>query len=93
MNELNKRKEAVALKYQPDFDAPRVVAKGKGKIAENMIDCAKKYQVPIKEDPSLVNLLSQLKLNESIPEELFQVVAEVFTFIYKTDNLVKQGKN
>ncbi|HJV31963.1 MAG TPA: EscU/YscU/HrcU family type III secretion system export apparatus switch protein [Bacillales bacterium] len=92
-NEQNKRKEAVALSYTPDQDAPRVVAKGKGKVAENIIERAKENQVPIKEDPSLMNLLSDLKLNESIPEELYKVVAEVFAFIYKADNLVKQKNN
>jgi flagellar biosynthesis protein len=92
-NEQNKRKEAVALSYKPNQDAPRVVAKGKGKVAENIIESAKENQVPIKEDPSLVNLLSDLKLNESIPEELYKVVAEVFAFIYKADNLVKQENN
>jgi flagellar biosynthesis protein len=96
MNEKGKndRKEAVALRYLPDHhDTPRVIAKGKGKIAENIIESAKEHEVPIKEDPSLANLLSELDLNEGIPEELFQVVAEIFAFIYKADNLVKQKGN
>ncbi|XJZ28482.1 EscU/YscU/HrcU family type III secretion system export apparatus switch protein [Bacillota bacterium Lsc_1132] len=80
------RMEAVALTYQQHLhDAPKVVAKGKGKTAEAIIEKAKQNQVPIQEDPSLVQLLSELDLNQSIPEELYQAVAEVFAFIYQTD--------
>jgi flagellar biosynthesis protein len=81
-----RRKEAVALGYnQNTEEAPRVLAKGKGIIAENIIDRARENKVPIQEDPSLIDILSKLNINESIPEELYQAVAEVFAFIYKTD--------
>lgn len=90
----SKRKEAVALRYRANHDeTPQVIAKGKGIIAENLIEKAKEHQVPIKEDPSLVTLLSELKLNQSIPEELYQAVAEVFAFIYHADKLANQNKN
>ena len=80
------RKEAIALSYTPSASAgPKVVAKGKGKIAENILQQATLYDVPIHEDPNLVQLLGQLELNESIPEELYQAVAEVFAFIYHLD--------
>ena len=80
------RKEAVALSYKPgQFTSPTVVAKGKGKIAENILARATEHNVPIHEDPNLVQLLGQLDLNESIPEELYQAVAEVFAFIYRLD--------
>ena len=78
--------KAVALTYKDSEDnAPIVKAKGKGKVAENIILTAKKNNIPIQEDSSLVELLSQLKINEAIPEELFQAVAEIFAFIYKAD--------
>ncbi|WP_088005910.1 EscU/YscU/HrcU family type III secretion system export apparatus switch protein [Indiicoccus explosivorum] len=81
-----KRKEAVALSYSQDrFDAPKVTAKGKGLIAENILEKAKENGVPIQEDPALVALLGQLDTNEAIPEELYQAVAEVFAFIYRAD--------
>lgn len=84
----NARKEAIALTYKPGMvDAPTVVAKGKGKIAENILAKAKEHDVPIQEDPSLVELLGQLDINQSIPEELYQAVAEVFAFIYKIDQV------
>lgn len=80
------RKEAVALSYNPDeADAPKVVAKGKGKIAENILSKASEHNVPIQEDPSLLELLGQLDINESIPEELYQAVSEVFAYVYHLD--------
>lgn len=84
------RKEAVALTYKPGNNEPTVVAKGKGKIAENILEKAKEHSVPIQEDASLVELLGQLDINQSIPEELYQAVAEVFAFIYKVDK--EKGK-
>ena len=81
-----KRKKAVALKYdETKSSAPEVAASGAGRVAEKMIHEANKNEVPILEDSSLVELLSELNLNETIPEELYQAVAEVFAFIYRTD--------
>ena len=80
------RKQAIALSYDgKDGIGPKVTAKGKGKIAENILEQAILNDVPIHEDPNLVQLLGQLDLNESIPEELYQAVAEVFAFIYHLD--------
>ncbi|MFC5541268.1 MAG: EscU/YscU/HrcU family type III secretion system export apparatus switch protein [Bacilli bacterium] len=80
-----KRKEAVALLYNPEENSPKVVAKGKGKIAENILQKAEEHNVPVYEDPNLVELLGQLELNESIPPDLYEAVAEVFAFIYQLD--------
>jgi flagellar biosynthesis protein len=83
---LQKRREAIALSYDAQKNgAPKVVAKGKGIVADNIIQRAKEGNVPIQEDTSLVELLSQLQINESIPEELYQAVAEVFAFVYRID--------
>lgn len=80
------RQEAVALSYAPgSAEAPKVVAKGKGKIAENILEKAREHGVPIQEDSSLVELLGQLNLNEAIPEELYKAVSEVFAYIYQVD--------
>jgi len=82
----HKRKKAVALRYdQVQNHAPKIVASGKGLIAENVIEKAKEHNVPILEDESLVELLAELNINETIPEELYQAVAEVFAFIYRAD--------
>lgn len=87
---MNKhRKKAVALRYEQDKNhAPKVVATGKGLIAENVIHKAKENNIPIIEDVSLVELLAELNINETIPEELFQAVAEVFAFVYRTDQSI-----
>jgi len=85
------RKKAVALKYDTQ-SVPKVAATGKGLTAENIIEKAKENDVPIVEDTSLVELLGKLDINQTIPEELYQAVAEVFAFIYKTDRSVGQKK-
>ncbi|HZG61108.1 MAG TPA: EscU/YscU/HrcU family type III secretion system export apparatus switch protein [Anoxybacillus sp.] len=86
MNEKQKVKQAIALTYRPDRDeAPIVTAKGKGYVAEKIIETAKEHQVPIQEDASLVEMLSKLEINETIPEELYQVVAEIFAFVYRVE--------
>ena len=73
-----KRKSAVALGYEPESDlAPYVKAKGKGYIAEQIIEQAKEHDIPIQEDPSLVELLSQLEIHEAIPPDLYEVVDDV----------------
>lgn len=88
------RKEAIALSYDPNVgDAPKVVAKGKGKIAENILNKAKEHDVPIQEDPTLVELLGQLEVDEKIPEQLYQAVAEVFAYIYQMDREHGARKN
>jgi flagellar biosynthesis protein len=77
-------KKAVALRYERYRDfAPKVVAKGKGIIAERIIEVAKQHRVYLKEDPTLVEVLSGLELYEEIPEELYKVVAEIFVLIYQ----------
>ncbi|KAB8138722.1 hypothetical protein F9U64_03650 [Gracilibacillus oryzae] len=88
-NEESYRKKAVALKYEQDSEAPKVTAIGKGNVAENIVKKAMESNVPIQSDPSLVTLLSELEINQTIPEELYQVVAEVFAYIYQIDKKIK----
>ncbi|MGE8204098.1 EscU/YscU/HrcU family type III secretion system export apparatus switch protein [Heyndrickxia sp. NPDC080065] len=86
------RKHVIALQYQSEKqDAPKVIAKGKGVIAENIIKKAKDKDIPIQEDRNLIELLGELQINETIPEELYEAVAEVFAFVYRLDeNIGKQ---
>jgi len=80
------RKSAVALKYDLELgDAPRVTAKGQGLIAENILKKAEEAGVPVQEDPTLMELLGQLDVNEMIPERLYGAVAEVFAYLYHID--------
>ena len=86
----NKRLKAAALKYERLKDnAPKLVAKGQGYIAEKIIEIAKQNNIPIKEDPDLVEMLYKLDIYEEIPEELYKVVAEVFAYIYKISEKMK----
>ncbi|BBO87094.1 EscU/YscU/HrcU family type III secretion system export apparatus switch protein [Desulfosarcina ovata] len=77
-------KKAAALHYdQAQNMAPRVVAKGKGVIAEKIVELARRNDVPLYEDPNLVNVLEALELESHIPAELYRAVAEVLVFIYR----------
>lgn len=78
---------AAALKYDNKKDsAPKVIAKGRGTVAEKIIELAKKNNVPIKSDPSLVQILCKLDIDEQIPIELYRAVAEILAFIYSANN-------
>lgn len=83
----DKRKKAVALHYNLDGteEAPRVKAKGAGFVAEEIIKLAKDNGIPIQEDPALVELLSRLDLDQQIPTELFEVVAEILAVVYQLE--------
>ncbi|MCK8826895.1 EscU/YscU/HrcU family type III secretion system export apparatus switch protein [Natroniella acetigena] len=84
----SEKKEAVALKYNPQQDsAPTVIAKGKKELAQQIIKQAQESDIPITEDQDLVKILLQLNLGEEIPEELYQVVAEILSFIYDLEDL------
>ena len=84
------KKEAVALKYSyKDDNAPKVVAKGKGVTAENIIKIAKENNISIKEDPELLQILSKLDIYEEIPPKLYKAVAQILSFIYKTKKEIK----
>lgn len=78
-----KPKKAVALKYKlGQGDAPKVTAKGTGRVAEKIIDIARKQGIPVKDDPDLVEVLSMLDIDEEIPPELYVIVAELLAFVY-----------
>lgn len=87
MKRQNKRtKQAAALTYDPSEQAaPTLVAKGSGETAEDIIKLALENEIPIQEDETLVQLLSELEINETIPDELYKAVAEIFAFIYKLE--------
>ncbi|MNG22752.1 Flagellar biosynthetic protein FlhB [compost metagenome] len=79
-------RKAVALKYEPgDRSAPVVVAKGKGHLADAILAKASENGVPIQEDASLVEVLSKLEVDQEIPPELYALVAEILSFVYRSD--------
>jgi len=86
---MAKSPKAVALKYDQRKDrAPRVIAKGRGNIAEKIIDIAKEHNVPLYEDNNLIQILEALELETEIPPELYRAVAEVLAFIYRLNGKV-----
>ncbi len=75
--------KAAALKYRHGKDnAPKLVAKGRGKIAEKIIEIAKAHGIAVQEDKELVEFLSMLDLYQEIPPELYKAVAEILAFVY-----------
>jgi flagellar biosynthesis protein len=86
MTEKKKQKKAVALTYRPEKDgAPKVAASGRGKVAERIIETAREYGIPVKDDPDLVEVLSKLDVTEEIPPSVYVVVAELLAFAYSVN--------
>jgi len=81
-----KRDKAVALKYDKEISPkPEVTAKGYDAFARRIIKQAKEADVPVVEDVALVSALLSIELGDNVPEELYQAVAKVLTFLYKLD--------
>jgi flagellar biosynthesis protein len=91
MAEQKSINKAVAIVYnEKETAAPRVVASGKGIVAEKIIATAREAGIHIKEDPNLVEILAKIPLGNEIPVELYQTVAEVLAFVYQVNNKFKQ---
>jgi flagellar biosynthesis protein len=85
---LPPRAEAVALTYSAGEGAPRVVAKGRGLIAREIIERAREAGVYVHESPELVALLMQVDLDSHIPPQLYVAVAELLAWLYH----IEQGE-
>ena len=79
-------KSAVALAYGQTAAAPRVVAKGHGMIAEQIILRAREHGVYVHESPELVSLLMQIDLDQRIPPQLYIAVSELLAWIYRLES-------
>ena len=92
-SQLNQKKKndadktAVAISYEPGEAAPKILATGKGKVAEKIIETAKENKVPTYKDNKLASTLSKLQIGDMIPPELYEVVAEIFVFVDDMDRL------
>lgn len=82
-----KPKQAIALSYNPEEDAPKVIASGKGILAEKIIEKAKEADVPVHRDDKLADTLSRLEIGDMIPPELYEVVAEILVFVDAMDKI------
>lgn len=86
-NTEEKSKTAVALAYQPGDVAPKILATGKGALAERIIEKAKENDVPFYQDNKLAETLSKLEIGDTIPPELYDVVAEILVFVDDMDRM------
>ncbi len=86
-DDKNKKKTAVALSYDPEDTAPKIIATGKGQVAERIIERANESDIPIHEDKTLADTLSRLELGSYIPPELYEIVAEILVFVDKMDRI------
>ncbi len=80
-------KTAVALAYEPGDRAPKILATGKGEVAERIIEKAKENDVPFYQDNKLAETLSKLQIGDAIPPELYDVVAEILVFVDDMDRM------
>lgn len=92
-SQLNQKKKndadktAVAISYEPGEAAPKILATGKGKVAEKIIETAKENKVPTYKDNKLASTLSKLQIGDMIPSELYEVVAEILVFVDDMDRM------
>ena len=82
-----KVKQAIALEFDPEDEAPRVIASGKGELAERIIEKAKEAAVPVHRDDKLAGTLARLDIGDMIPPELYEVVAEILVFVDSMDKI------
>jgi flagellar biosynthesis protein len=86
-------KKVVALKYEENgTSAPKVIAKGKGPIAEKIMEKAKEFDIPIFQNKALAESLLNLDVDEQIPPNLYKAVAEVFVWLMKSEKKAQMSK-
>jgi flagellar biosynthesis protein len=89
--ESGQPKVAAAIRYDSaKDDAPRLTAKGKGHVAERIIELARQHNIPIRTDRALVHILSKLDLDEHIPPDLYRAVAEILAFVYSANEQYRE---
>ena len=85
-------KTAVALSYEEGDQAPKILATGKGYVAEKIVEAAKEENVPVHKDEKLAATLSKLEIGDYIPKELYGVVAEILVFVDRVEGVKKYAK-
>lgn len=91
-NKTTANKTAVALSYEEGDQAPKILATGKGYVAEKIIEAAKEENVPVHKDEKLAGTLSKLEIGDYIPRELYGVVAEILVFVDRVESVKKHAK-
>jgi len=85
MTQLSAQQQAVALAYESGDFAPRVLAKGRGGLAEHIITVAQEQGVFVHESKELVGMLMQVDLDDHVPAELYQAIAEILAWLYRIE--------
>jgi len=80
--------KALAVKYNKELPAPFIQAKGRGVLADRLLDIAKKYDIPVVKDDLLSETLYMMEPGDYIPEEVYDIVAQILVFIKKTQDLI-----
>lgn len=80
-------KTAIALSYNPEDQAPKIIASGKGYLAEKIINKATDENIPVHKDEKLASSLFKMDIGEYIPSELYEVVAEILVFVDNMDRI------
>ena len=89
--ESGQSKVAAAIRYDAARDdAPKLTAKGKGHVAERIIELARQHDIPIRSDKALIQILSQLDIDQHIPPELYKAVAEILAFVYSANEKYRE---
>jgi flagellar biosynthesis protein len=87
-------KVAAAVRYDAaKDDAPRLTAKGKGHVAERIIELARQHDIPVRSDKALIQILSQLDIDQHIPPELYKAVAEILAFVYSANEKYREKQD
>lgn len=87
-----RNKAAVALSYEKGDTAPKVIATGRGFVADKIVETAQENNIPVHEDKKLAESLSSLEIGDAIPQELYGVVAEILVFVSDMDHLKERIK-
>ena len=92
--ESGQPKIAAAVRYDAaKDDAPRLTAKGKGHVAERIIELARQHDIPVRSDKALIQILSQLDIDQHIPPELYKAVAEILAFVYSANEKYREDNH
>ena len=81
---------AIALEYKKEFSAPKITAKGRGEVAERILQIAKKHHIDIRKDPQLISILSILEVDDHIPFEAYAAVSGILAHIYKKNAQIRK---
>jgi flagellar biosynthesis protein len=85
--EPDMEKSAIALEYEAEDIAPKVIASGRGHLADKILSAAEEHDIPVHQDAKLAKSLEELEIGEYIPRELYQVVAEVLVYVDAMDKI------